>query len=64
MWVVLLIDVHTTCCAVCQAYYSIPIDSKSWNQEYTLGEDCLSSLYFIYDTKFLHLGLGVLSIVK
>ena len=28
------------------------------------GEDCLSSVYFIYDTKFSHLGLGTFSILK
>ena len=28
------------------------------------GEDCLSSVYFIYDTKFSYLGLGTFSILK
>ena len=28
------------------------------------GEGCLSSVYFIYDTKFSHLGLGTFSILK
>ncbi len=28
------------------------------------GEDCLSSVYFIYDTRFSHLGLGTFSILK
>ena len=28
------------------------------------GEDCLSCVYFIYDTRFSHLGLGTFSILK
>lgn len=28
------------------------------------GKDCLSSVYFIYDTKYSHLGLGTFSILK
>ena len=39
MWVVHLLDIGTTCSAVCQVYYSISIDSKIGNQEYALVED-------------------------